>query len=539
MKRFLYFLIVIFISIHSFSQNIPRPRLVVGIVIDQMRWDYLYRYYSRYPEGGFKRILKEGFSCSNTFIPYTPTATGPGHTCVYTGSVPALHGIVGNNWYVRDQKKVMYCTEDNAYETVGSSSTAGKMSPINLWSTTIGDELRLAQNFHNKTIAIALKDRGAILPGGHTANAAYWFDNASGGWISSTYYMQELPTWVKSFNDRKLPDQYLRKNWNTLYSINSYSESGIDKNVYENNLIGGTNTFPHMTDSVNRNKYELFRSTPYGNTYTFEMAKAAIENEKLGMSPVTDMLALSFSSTDYVGHGFGPNSIEVEDVYLRLDKDLAMFLNYLDQKIGKGQYLLFITADHGVAHVPGFNHEHHLPGGLVNEAALMRQANDDLKSKFNVQGLITQVTNYQIYLDDNLINQNNLDKHSVKQVVIQSLLKNEAIANAVDLSELSTATLPATLKTYFTNGYNQKLSGDIQFVFKPQWFEGGEKGSNHGLWNPYDAHIPLLWFGWNVKSGHLNREVYMTDIAPTIAAMLHIQMPNACIGKVIEEVKNK
>jgi hypothetical protein len=216
-----------------------------------------------------------------------------------------------------------------------------------------------------------------------------------------------------------------------------------------------------------------------------------------------------------------------------------MFLNYLDQKIGKGQYLLFITADHGVAHVPAFNHEHHLPGGLVNEAALIKLINDELKSKFNVQGLIVQVTNYQIYLDNNLITQNNLDKHAVKQVIIQSLLKNEAIANAVDLSELATATLPATLKTYITNGYNQKLSGDVQFVFKPQWFEGGEKGSNHGLWNPYDAHIPLLWFGWNVKPGYTNREVYMTDIAPTIAAMLHIQMPNASIGKVIEEVKTK
>lgn len=535
-----FFLIVLFcLTICTVAQNVSRPKLVVGIVIDQMRWDYLYRFYPRYTTGGFKRILSEGFSCENTFIPYTPTATGPGHSCVYTGSVPALHGIAGNTWYDRQQKKIVYCTDDNSVQSVGSTSTAGKMSPRNLWANTICDEIKLAQNFHSKTIAIALKDRGSILPGGHTADAAYWFDNASGGWISSTYYMQDLPAWVKALNDKKLPDQYLHKNWNTLYAANTYTQSSTDVEPYETNLIGGGNTFPHNTDTVTRNKYELFRSTPYGNTYTFDMAKAAIENEKLGASGVTDMLALSFSSTDYVGHGFGPNSIEVEDVYLRLDKDLSAFLTYLDAKIGKGQYLLFITADHGVAHIPSFNKEHHLPGGVVNESIMVKQLNDDIKAKYNVTGLITQIQNYQIYLDDNVITQNNLDKSILKPFIIQSLLKNDFIAMAVDLSNLQQSTIPERLKMVFTNGYNQKLSGDIQFTFKPQWFEGGEKGSNHGLWNPYDSHIPLLWFGWNVPAGQTNREVYMTDIAATIAGMLHIQMPNACIGKVIEEVKLK
>jgi predicted AlkP superfamily pyrophosphatase or phosphodiesterase len=426
MKRSYFFLALLILSICTSAQNIVRPKLVIGIVIDQMRWDYLYRYYPRYSQGGFKRILSEGFSCENTFIPYTPTSTGPGHTCVYTGSVPALHGIAGNSWYDRQQKKVVYCAEDNSVQTVGSNSVAGKMSPRNLWANTICDEIKLAQNFRSKTIAIALKDRGAILPGGHTANAAYWFDNASGGWISSTYYMQDLPAWVKSFNDKKLPDQYLHKNWNTLYASNSYVQSSEDIEPYENNLIGGSNSFPHETDTVNRNKYELFRSTPYGNTYTFDMAKAAIENEKLGLSKETDMLALSFSSTDYVGHGFGPNSVEVEDVYLRFDKDLAAFLSFLDAKIGKGQYLLFITADHGVAHVPAFNKEHHLPGGIVNEQGILKQLNDDIKAKFNLTGLIMQVQNYQIYLDDNLIVQNNLDKNIIKQFMVQSLLKNDS-----------------------------------------------------------------------------------------------------------------
>src|SRR5438105_5379313 len=222
MKRTFLYLAFFFFVLYSGAQALPRPKLVVGIVVDQMRWDYLYRYYSRYSNDGFKRLLHQGFSCENTFIPYTPTSTAPGHSCVYTGSVPALHGIPGNTWYDREQKKLVYCVEDNSVQTVGSSSAAGKMSPANLWSNTITDEIRLATNFRNKTISIALKDRGAILPGGHTANAAYWFDNATGGWISSTFYMKDLPDWVKKFNDKKLPDAYLKQNWNTLYPINSY-----------------------------------------------------------------------------------------------------------------------------------------------------------------------------------------------------------------------------------------------------------------------------------------------------------------------------
>ncbi|RYY18950.1 MAG: alkaline phosphatase family protein, partial [Chitinophagaceae bacterium] len=328
-----------------FSQTIQRPKLVVGIVVDQMRWDYLYRYYDRYSAGGFKRMLTQGFSCENAFIPYTPTYTAAGHTCVYTGSIPAINGIIGNSWYRRDLKRAWYCAEDSTVISVGSTSSAGKMSPRNMWTTTITDELRLATNFNSKSIGIALKDRGAILPAGHSANAAYWFDNSSGGWITSTYYMNELPDWVKKINDKKLPDQYLQKNWNTIYPINTYKQSTEDNKSYEAILPGEDNTFPHETASITTNKYETFRNTPYGNTFTFDLAKAAIDGEQLGQRGATDFLALSFSSTDYVGHAFGPNSIEVEDTYLRLDQELAAFYALLDAKLGKGQYLVFLTAD--------------------------------------------------------------------------------------------------------------------------------------------------------------------------------------------------
>lgn len=529
------FLLMTLMVIGAAAQVPARPKLVVGLVIDQMRWDFLYRYSERYSPDGFKRLLNSGFSCENAFIPYTPTYTAAGHSSVYTGSVPALNGIVGNNWYDRTIERSVYCTDDSTVTAVGSTSVWGKMSPRNMWSNTITDELRLSNNFRGKTIAIALKDRGAILPGGHTANAAFWFDNTTGGWITSTYYMNALPAWLTTFNARKLPDAYLKQNWNTLYPIASYVQSTVDVRPYEGRLPGEDNSFPHQTDTISTGRYESFRQTPYGNTYTFDLAKAAIENEKLGKSGVTDFLALSFSSPDYIGHTFGPNSIEIEDTYLRLDREVAAFLKHLDATIGKGAYLVFLTADHGAAHAPGFVQEHKLPGGGMDDGALRSRLNEVLKSRFNLTGGISTVMNYQVYLNDKALA--SVDRAAVKSAIISELLKLPSISSAFDLENLPAATLPQQVKTMVTNGYNQKLSGNIQFTFKPQYFDWALRtGTTHGAWYPYDSHIPMLFFGWGVKPGKLYREVYMTDIAPTLAAILKIQMPNASVGKVVEEV---
>ncbi len=518
------------------AQSMARPKLVVGIVIDQMRPDYLYRFYDRFESGGFKRLMNDGFVCENTFVPYVPTYTAPGHTCIYTGSVPALHGIVGNNWFDAEKRKVVYCTDDSSVSTVGSTSDAGEMSPRNLFATTITDELRLNTNFRSKTIGIALKDRGAILPAGHAASAAYWFDNASGGWITSTYYMKTLPAWMAQLNAKALPDGYLKKNWNTLYPINTYVQSTADVTNYEGALPGEDASFPHRTDSIKNNKYETFRVTPYGNSYTVDAAKAAIDGEALGTRDVTDFLALSFSSPDYIGHAFGPNSVEIEDTYLRLDKDLADFFTYLDTKVGKGQYLVFLTADHAVAHVPAFAKDNHIPAGVSNIVALQKSLNDALQKDFGTGNYILSVINYQVHVNNDLIAANKLDRTAVKQNIIKTLLSQTGIMRAVDLENLPAAALPQQVATMLTNGYNQKLSGEVQFIYQPGWFEGAERGTTHGSWNPYDSHIPLLWYGWGIRKGKTSREVYMTDIAPTVASLLQLQMPNSSIGKVIGEV---
>ena len=535
MKSFFLLILTLF-TLLGHSQSPSRPRLVVGLVIDQMRWDFLYRYNERYGTDGFKRLLREGASCENNLINYTPSHTGAGHAGIYTGSVPAVHGIMGNYWYHRDLKRNFYCCEDTTAVTVGSSSSAGKMSPVNMWGSTISDELKISTNFRSKTISIALKDRGSILPGGHTANAAYWFDNASGGWISSSFYMKELPEWAQKLNSKKMPDQYIAKGWNTLYPLSTYKQSTPDSNRYEARLTGGDFTFPHIIPATSSNKYETFRYLPGAMTFTFDMAKAAMEGEKLGKGDVTDFLALSISTTDYAGHSFGPNSIEIEDMYLRLDQDIANFLKHLDQTIGKGQYLIFLSADHGVANNPYFLLDNKVPVGIFDEAKVRKDLNELVQKEFGVAGIIETWINYQCYLNHSIIARNNLDRKKIVNVIMKFLMKQQAVSSVADLADLNHSQLQDHVKTKLVNGYNQRFSGDIQYILKPQWFETWRTGSSHGAWNPYDAHIPLIFMGWKVKPGKVYRETYMEDIAPTICAMLNIQRPSGCVGKVIEEV---
>ena len=510
-----------------------KPKLVVGLVIDQMRWDFLYRYNDLYIAGGFKRLLKDGFSCENTLIPYMPTYTAPGHTCVYTGSMPAIHGIIGNNWFDKPTGTGVYCTEDDAVETLGSNTFAGKMSPKNLWATTITDELRLATNFKSKVIGIALKDRGAILPAGHSANAAYWYDGEEGKWISSSYYMRELPVWVNDFNTNDFPAKYMSKSWNLDTATSLYIQSTEDNMQFEGTIMGEAGVvFPHRLGSIKTNKYEAFKTTPFANTFTFDFAKAVVKNEQLGNNSVPDFLTVSISSTDYIGHTFGPNSMEIEDTYLKLDKDIAGFLQYLDQVVGQDNYLFFLTADHGVAHVPGFLKQHGIPAGVGDDASLLARMNQLVADKMGIKNAISTIMNYQLYLGNFPPNK----RKDIISFLISELKKQPSIVTAMELEKISDATLPEPQKKMMINGYTPKRSGDIQFVLKPGYFNGGTKGTTHGIWNPYDAHIPLLFYGWNVKQGNTNREIFMTDIAATIAAMLQIQMPSGCVGKVITEV---
>ena len=519
--------------------TVNRPKLVVGIVIDQMRWDYLYRFNDRYAaDGGFKRLLNQGFSCENTMIPYVPTITACGHTCIYTGSVPAIHGIVGNGWFDPQKMRSVYCTEDSLVSTVGAEAgLPGAMSPRNMQVTTICDELNLATNFKSKVIGIAIKDRGGILPAGHSANAAYWYDSRNGKWITSTYYMKELPKWVQDFNAQKQIDKYYGMGWNTLYPINTYVQSTADEKPYEGVPFGAEQKgFPYDLKKFANTNYGVIASTPYGNTLTVEMAKAALTNEQLGADNVTDILALSFSSPDYIGHTFGPNSVELEDNYLRLDKDLGSFFKFLDEKVGKGQYLVFLSADHAVAHVPGFMKEHKLPGGLAPSGRWTQDLSKILNEQFGSTRLIIGNYNHQLYLNHPLIDSLKLDEAAIRKTIVKYLSRQPEVSRVFELDKLMEVSLPARLRDMVANGYNQHLSGDIEVILQSGYMEGAATGTTHSAWQPYDAHIPLLFYGWHITPGKTNRETYMTDIAPTLAALLRIQMPSGNVGAVIQEV---
>lgn len=470
------------------GQKIERPKLVVGLMVDQMRWDYLYYYYEDFVEGGLKRLVSEGYSCENTMINYVPTVTAIGHTSVYTGSTPALHGICGNNFL--NKGRDTYCCSDTTVRGVGTDSRAGQMSPRNMLANTMGDQLRLSNDFRSRVFGVALKDRAAILPAGHSANAAYWYDNSVGHFISSTYYMQELPKWVRDFNKRY------------------QTKPGEDQKM----------------------KAE-------GVSLTFKMAEALLENEKLGTGNYTDMLCVSISATDAIAHEYGTRGEQTIQAYKQLDRDLAHFLKVLDGRLGRGNYLLFLTADHGGAHNPNFMREHKLPADGWNARGTVEAINKRLAGKYGVEKLALANYGDFIYLNHAAIDEAGLDLQEVKREAISEIEKNDKILYAVDCEHAATAPVPQLIRERIVNGYNRLRTGDIYCLPRSQMFswEFGSNyvGTTHSEWNPYDAHIPLVFFGWHVGHGATSRHTRIVDIAPTVCAMLHIQMPNACIGDAI------
>jgi len=562
MKRSLLILVLLAIVFQSCVHRKPveRPKLVVGLVIDQMRWDFLYRYYDLYGSNGFKRLMTGGYMCQNTMINYIPSFTAPGHSTIYTGAVPAISGIAGNNWIEVASGKPMYCVDDPTVSLYGDNTKAPSMSPRTLLTTTITDELKLATNFESKVYGVAIKDRGSILPAGHLANAAYWYDDKQAGFVTSTYYPNTHPEWLDAFNKHKYVDSFVKLGWRLLYSSDKYNQSTTDATIYEKGFKGEkAPVFPHVFDSLaDSDRHMVIKTLPAGNTYTLMMAKACIEGEKLGKAhDKTDFLTVSLSSTDYAGHQFGPNSMEVEDMYLRLDQDIAAFLHYLDHEVGQGNYLLFLTADHGAAHNPTLLQDEDIPAGvekitlesdldeyLMKEFKVKKEIKMDAKTHKpipNNEQMLRGVVNYQVYLNDSFIVKYKLDRDKVKSAIINWLKVRPEIEYVVDLENMYKTAVPEPLNSMIINGYYPKRCGSIQAILNPAWYDNGGRtsGTTHGTWNPYDTHIPLIWYGWKICHGETDAEVHMTDIAPTLATLLHIQMPNGCVGKAITEVTQK
>ena len=526
----------------QYNDGVERPKLVVGIVVDQMRWDFLYKYQAKYGNGGFKRLLNEGYSFNNVMIDYIPTVTALGHTSIYTGSVPSIHGIAGNDWTDKETGKNVYCTTDETVNAVGTEAKKiGQHSPRNLWSTTITDQLGIATNFRSKVVGVSLKDRASILPAGHNPTAAFWFDETTGNFITSDYYLKELPQWLNEFNKEENGKKLVSNGWKTLLPISEYFESTEDNVAWEN-LLGSakTPTFPYENLAKDYDaKKGVIRTTPFGNSLTLKMAEATIKGYKMGEDNITDFLAINIASTDYVGHAFGPNSIEIEDTYLRLDRDLEAFFQQLDKKVGKGNYLVFLSADHGAAHSEGYMQANKMATGFFGEG-LEKTLNDELEKKYAGSKLILGIDNYQVYLNQNVIKEKELETDEVKKTILGLLNKDKRVLYAVDLEEVAEAPIPEPIKTRIINGYNWQRSGDIQIITHDSMLPTyAKKGTTHSVWNSYDAHIPLIFMGWKVKTGQSAKPYHMTDIAPTLAQMLKVENPSGNIGNPITEVLEK
>ena len=515
------------------------PRLVVGIVVDQMRYDYLTRFWGHYGKKGFKRLIGEGFLGKNHHFGYAPTSTGPGHASVYTGTTPSNHGIIGNNWYDKNTDSGVYCVGDPSKTSVGTTTNAGQHSPHRLMTTTITDQLRLHYQMRSKVISVAIKDRGAVLPGGHTANAAYWFEGgASGGWISSSHYMDALPAWVQEFNASNPAERY-KQVWKLSHKPETYVESGPDNVPYEGKFRGeATPVFPHDLPALwaANGGYDVLKATPFGNSLTLDFALEALEKEGLGADEITDFLAISFSSTDYVGHIYGVNSKEIQDTYIRLDEELERLLKELDRSVGEGAYTVFLTSDHGVSPVPAYLADAGIPAGYLYKSKMHERLGEFMSFTFGTTDLLKGFSNNQLFLDHDLMRNLELDPEDVRTQFAEELLKYDGIYMVYTSGQMRNGSFTEGIEAILKNGYNQKRSGDVILVPPPAHIDYSETGTTHGSPHIYDTHVPLIFYGKGVVPGSTVRKTYIRDIAPTLAVMLGIAFPNGSTGTAIGEV---
>jgi predicted AlkP superfamily phosphohydrolase/phosphomutase len=540
----------LFLSIFYFSfsvvlnsQTNTKTKLVVGIVVDQMCYDYLYRFQPHFGDEGFNKFLKNGLNCRNVLYNYVPTYTGPGHASIYTGTTPNNHGIVGNEWYDRSTYSAINCVSDTNSSTIGSISEEGKASPVNLKTYTITDQLKLTYP-NSKVIAVSIKDRSAILPGGHLSDGSYWFDYVSGIFITSSFFKKELPKWVTTFNAINNAQTY-SKVWDLFLPKKKYHCS--DESPYEV-LIGNklTPTFPYdftqMTSS--KSNFQYFTISPFANTLLTDFAITALSEENLGSDNQTDFLCISYSTPDIAGHAFGPYSREMEDIYARLDRDIAQLLKTLEDKLGKNNFTAFLTADHAVVPVPQMLIDKKLPGGYLFLNSNLLKLKQLSVSKFNAD-LIEHETNQNIYLNLKRIDSLKLEVEPIADFFANEIKNWKGVKAVFTNRELTDPSSGNEWKLMVYRGYEPKRSGEIIFIMEPGFLvkemdsEKAHRGTSHGSSFNYDTHVPLLWYGNKIPARDVFETYEIIDIAPTLTHILNLQRTGAMTGKPILEALKK
>lgn len=520
-----------------------KPKLVVGIIIEQLRFDQLERFADRLGQNGIRRLLNEGTSFQNASYQYMLTQSAPGHATISTGTEPAWHGITSDNWYLALRNELIYCSKDMNVRPAGDTLPSGSHSPVNLLASTFTDELKMATGGNSKVFGIGLKEHPSIFSAGHSADCAYWFDNASGSWISSSWYIDSLPAWVNDFNAQKYPEAFLYNQWDLLRPLQDYSDCISDANVFEAGF-NGQNYFPYDLRKIGnkgnpapRHDLSVIQETPFGNTLTTSFAKALIENEKLGRDDITDFLAICYTSTDYIGHRFGPSSYEMADAIFRLDKEIEDIITYLVDSIGKKNILVYFTSAHGISEIPGILEDNRIPSGYFRQDQALYLLRSYLKALYGEGEWIKGYSESQVFLNRTLIEDSKIPLEDVQKKVARFIVQFSGIASAYPYSAFEVNDFGEGNLKRIINSFSPQRSGDVIITFYPGWVEKvNDYVTNHN--SPYecDSHVPLIWYGWSVDRARITREVNMTDIAPTLSSILKVPYPNACTGEPLFEL---
>jgi predicted AlkP superfamily pyrophosphatase or phosphodiesterase len=514
-----------------------KPRLIIGIVVEQMRYDYLVRYWDKFGENGFKKLAEQGANCRNTYLNYAYTESAPGFATIYTGATPSEHGIIGNFWYERMKKEKVYCVADPQAQTMGSTNQVGQMSPFRLLTTTLGDQMKLFSNERSKVFSLAMKDLAAVIPGGHTANGAFWYDQVGGGWVSSSYYYPDsLPKWVTDFNLKDLQNVYLNRKWQRLLPVDQYTESLPDSSIFELGIRWNYTTFPYDLSLLRGTikPYEILTMTPFGNTLTTDFAIAALINEKLGQDGYTDMLCVAYSPMEGIGNLYGPQSVEIQDAYLRLDKEIAHLIEVAEDRCGRDNVLIFLTSDHGVSDVPLHLKSLRIPSGYISDMKVLALGKSYLRAIYGAEEWIVSYNDKQIYFDRFLLEDNDIPLQEAQTKLGEFIINYTGISNVILSTSLENGMHLGGLSSLMENSYNSKRSGDVMFVLEPGWMvKDNNRAVSHKSPYNYVLHVPLLWYGWKIKPRNIWDKNSTADIIPTICHMLGLPEPGASNGRTI------
>ena len=547
-NRFFYILVLfaIFSANGAYSQPaIPpeKPKLIVQIIISQMRYDDLQRYSSKISDDGLMHLVNEGAFCRNARYNYLLTQSLPGMATISTGSNPSVHGIISDKWYSRINGQSVDAVADDNVTTVGGSFYNGKFSPKNLIISTLGDELRMVDP-RSKVVGVSLEPAAAILSTGHNANGVFWMDVERGKWISNSYYMDSLPKWVDTLNAKGFADLYTNRDWSLTNPLDEYYEADIATIKQPQVKKRIADKLKRLADGIILAKkparnYSLLLETPFGITYTKDFAIAAIVGEGLGKDEHTDLITITFTPTKHIGQKYGPHSIEMEDTYLRLDREMTHFLAFLNSEIGRHNYLLVLTSDQGVAATPDHLEKSKIPGGYFDPRQAMALLGSYLNITYGVGNWVLGYHEKQLFLNRRLIEDSNLNLWDVQDRVADFMLQFTGVANAATGHTLQSANFTEGVFSKFQNSYNQRRSGDVIINFEPGWVERNGHITSANSPYSYDAHVPLIWYGWRIKRRQVLNPVDMTDIAPTLSTLIGISWPSGATGKPIKEIIEK